>query len=360
MKQIFSIVSALVLSATMFAQTIAIDGANADWANVPMLTEPGVGTVVKILVPQDGAVLPDGAAFALMVDGKDYYVKEVYPKIFVDADKNKATNLWGGSWYCPTMGEDYEMATWSDGTLFANSETGNIHEMCIMKSAYDKAGFGFDGSIWAVLCFFKEGEFEEFIPAATTADWKSVYRPFIVGPTKYVYNNLAGTHSAAGVYATHSALPMGKTLQMSTTSGMNDTTFWAAWTVELKKAATYTVSANVTAINTTSLDLSLVDVATNKVVATFTGADVWAPTGATTYGEWDLSKVPAGKYILKAKNHVQWSDMALTSVTLIEKGVGSAVEDVVVNTKATKVIKNGQMMIVRDNVQYNVLGGIVK
>lgn len=37
----------------MSAQTIAIDGANEDWAGIPMLTEPGgeSTTVLKIVVP---------------------------------------------------------------------------------------------------------------------------------------------------------------------------------------------------------------------------------------------------------------------------------------------------------------------
>lgn len=61
------------------------------------------------------------------------------------------------------------------------------------------------------------------------------------------------------------------------------------------------------------------------------------------------------------KNHAAWSEMVLSSVTLTEKdAVESAVEDVVVKTKATKLIKNGQLMIVRDNVQYNVLGAEIK
>ena len=50
-------------------QTIAIDGDNADWANIPMLSEPGVGPMVKMVVPQEGTTLPEGAAFALMVQG---------------------------------------------------------------------------------------------------------------------------------------------------------------------------------------------------------------------------------------------------------------------------------------------------
>ena len=354
MKQIFSIVSALVLSGTMFAQTIAIDGANTDWSTVPMLTEPGVSPVVKMVVPQAGLTLPEGAAFCVMTEGDHEKMLAAYPALYIDADKGGEGT---SQWFCPLFYQDYELTQWTEGTLLGANTTGSVREMAIMQAAFNPVSF--KGSIWAFVGF-DWGNY--MIPATPTMDaWKwdeTQYHPFDVKP--FAYANLAGTHTAASAYSTHRALLPGATLQMSTLSTPNDTEFWASWTVELKKTATYTVSANVTATNTTSLDLYLVDVATNKVVATFTGEEVWAPTGATTYGEWDLSKVPAGKYMLKAKNHVQYSDMALTSITLTEKGVGSAVEDVVVNTKATKVIKNGQMMIIRDNVQYNVLGGIVK
>lgn len=356
MKQIFSIVSALVLSGTMFAQTIAIDGANTDWSTVPMLTEPGVSPVVKMVVPQAGLTLPKDAAFCVMTEGNHELMLAGYPVLFVDADKSTATGT--APWYCPSFGEDYKLVIWDEGVNYsqcAANTTGSLREICFMKNAFSTPAY--TGSLHAFVGF-DWGNY--MIPATPTMDaWKwdaTQYHPFDVKP--FAYANLAGTHTAASAYSTHRALLPGATLQLS--KNEHDTEFWASWTVELKKAAKYTVSANVTATNTTSLDLYLVDVATNKVVATFAGEEMWAPTGATTYGEWDLSKISAGKYMLKAKNHVQWSDMALTSITLTEKGVGSAVEDVVVNTKATKVIKNGQMMIVRDNVQYNVLGGIVK
>ena len=355
MKQFFSIVSALVLSGTMFAQTIAIDGANTDWSTVPMLTEPGVGPVVKMVVPQDGLTLPEGIAYALMVEGDHEQILADYPVIYTDADMSNTTGT--SSWICPSMGYDYEMATWDDMSIFANNDEGSIREMAVKLSAFSGA-LKFTGSISAWLTF-DWGKL--YIPTDPVTDaWKwanSQYHPFDVKP--YTYANLAGTHTAAKAYSTHRALLPGETLQMS--KNEHDTEFWASWIVELKKAATYTVSANVTATNTTSLDLYLVDVATNKVVATFAGEEMWAPAGETTYGEWDLSAVPAGKYMLKAMNHVQWSDMALTSITLTEKNaVESAVEDVVINTQTTKVIKNGQLMIVRDNVQYNVLGAEVK
>lgn len=356
MKQIFSIVCALVLSGTMFAQTIAIDGANADWSTVPMLTEPGVGPVVKMVVPQDGLTLPDGAAYALMVEGDHEKILAGYPVIYTDADKSNTTGT--APWICPAMGYDYEMATWSTGSLYEQNAAGSVREMCIMQDAF--SGVPFDGTIGAWLTFAWGGLYIPTDPSTEGYKWsEDTYHPLYVNP--YTYADLKGTHAAANAYATHQALAPGATLNMKNAGSANDTLLWASWAVELTKPATYVVNADVTSSNTATVDLYLVDVTTNEVKATFVSEDVWAPTGSAVYGEWDLSDVPAGKYMLKMKNHTAWSEMVLSSITLEEKPSNpTGVEDVRVNNKATKQIKNGQLIVVRDNVQYNVLGAEIK
>lgn len=348
MKQFFSIVSALVLSGTMFAQTIAIDGATADWSEVPMLTEPGVGPVVKMVVPQDDLALPDGAAFCVMTEGEHELMLANYPVIFTDADKSTTTGE--AAWYCPSFGKDYELATWDEGALFGANETGSIREMSVNQAAFITVPF--TGSVWAFVAF-DWGNY--MIPATPTMDgWKwseTQYHPLNVAP--YTYANFASTHTAAAAYSTHRALLPGETLQLS--KNEHDTAFWASWTVELKEPAIYNVTVDLTATNTTSADFYLVDVATNEVIATFECADQAAPTGATLFGTWDLSAVPMGKYMLKLKNHVQWSDVVFHSVTF-STGETTALENTQVANTSKKVIKNGQLYIIRDNVQYNILG----
>lgn len=350
MKQFFSIVSALVLSGTIFAQTIAIDGANADWAEVPMLTEPGVGPVVKMVVPQDGLTLPEGTAFCLMTEGEHELMLANYPVIFTDADKSTTTGE--AAWYSPSFGKDYELATWDEGALFGANETGSIREMSVNQSAFTTVSF--TGSVWAFVAF-DWGNY--MIPATPTMDgWKwpeTQYHPLNVAP--YTYADFASTHTAAAAYSTHRALLPGESLQLSTASTPHDTAFWASWTVELTEPAIYNVTVDLTATNTTSADFYLVDVATNEVVANFECADQAAPTGATLCGTWDLSAVPAGKYMLKIKNHVQWSDVVFHSVTF-STGETTALENTQAANTSKKVIKNGQLYIIRDNVQYNILG----
>ena len=291
-------------------QNITIDGDNADWATVPMLTEPGAeGPVVKMAVAQDGLALPEGAAFALMVEGDHEQILANYPVIYVDADKSTAT----GSIYSMTknMGVDYEMSK-SNGTYKAN-EAGSLREMTINKDAFSKEGLPFNGSVLTWLTFNWGALYLPATPSNNNWNWSSSqYHAWDVKP--YTYANIGGTHTAAGVYNTHEALVPGETLKLSTSG--HDIAFWAAWTVELTQPAIYDVKANLTATNSTSLDLYLIDVATNKVVASREGDKKSAPQEEFEYGTWDLTAVPAGKYMLKVKNHVQYSDMTFTSVTL--------------------------------------------
>ena len=149
MKKIFSFVSAILLTGTMCAQTITIDGDNADWAEVPMLTEPGVGPVVKMVVPQEGITLAEGTAFALMVEGDHELILAGYPVIFTDADKSTTTG--GAAWYCPSFGKDYELATWDEGSLFGPLEEMNVREMSINQAAF--TGIPFTGSVSAFVAF---------------------------------------------------------------------------------------------------------------------------------------------------------------------------------------------------------------
>ena len=301
---------------------ITIDGDNTDWAVVPMLTEPGAaGPVVKMIIPQEGVgtTLPDDAAFVVMVEGDHEQILAGYPVIYVDADMSTQTG--GSAWYCPIFGKDYELATWSEGTWFAQNEAGSIREMCLTKAAFTSVPF--TGSLAAWLTF-NWGALN--IPAMPTDDgwlWSETkYHPFYVRP--FSYAKLDTSHTAGDAYATHRALLPGESLQLSESG--NDTALWVSWAVELKESATYNVSIDVTVTNMTSIDLWLVDPATNEVVAEFVGEDIEAPVGEIAYGTWDLSAVPAGKYMLKAKNHVQWANLVFHSVSFEIAGGGTTDE----------------------------------
>ena len=356
MKKFFSFVSAILVAGTMCAQTITIDGNNKDWAEVPMLTEPGAaGPVVKMIIPQEGVgtTLPNDAAFAVMVEGDHEQILAGYPVIYTDADMSTKTG--GSAWYCPIFGKDYELATWSEGTWFAQNEAGSIREMCLTKAAFTSVPFTGELAAWLT---FGWGALN--IPAMPTEDgwmWSETkYHPFYLD--RYTYANLDGTHLAASAYSTHRALLPGESLQLSESG--NDTALWVSWAVELKEATTYKVYINVNATNMTSADFWLVDPATNEVVAEFVGEDIEAPAGVTAYGTWDLSAVPAGKYMLKLKNHVQWSNVVVNSVSFVQESAATGIENTLVETTSKKVVENGQIYIIRGNERFNVLGTSVR
>ena len=340
----------------MCAQTITIDGNNADWAEVPMLTEPGAaGPVVKMIIPQEGlgTTLQENAALAVMVEGDHEQILAGYPVIYADADMSTRTG--GSAWYCPIFGKDYELATWSDGSWFAQNEVGSVREMSITKAAFNSVPFSGELNAWLT---FGWGAYN--IPAMPTEDgwlWsENKYHPLYVGP--YTYVNLDGTHIAASAYSTHRALLPGESLQLSQSG--NDTALWVSWAVELQESTVYNVSINVTATNQTSADFWLVDPATNEVVAEFIGEDIEAPVGETVYGTWDLSKVPTGKYMLKLKNHVQWSDLVFHSARFYRVPSATELQSTTIDTTSKKVIENGQIYIIRGNERFNVLGSSVR
>lgn len=353
MKKFFSFVSAILLAGTMCAQTITIDGDNTDWAEVPMFTEPGASPIVKMVVPQAGVTLPEGIAYALMVEGNHEQILAGYPVIYTDADKSNTTGTVLSM--TPLMGVDYEIAPWDGLAVGAKNSTGSVCEMGANLSAF--TGVPFAGSISAWLTY-SWGKL--YIP--TTAEkegykWSETqYHPFYVNP--YTYANLNGTHTAAAAYSTHEALLPGETLQLGKDNG-NDTAFWASWTVELQEATTYYITLDITGTTMASADLWLVDVATNKVVAEFAGEDIEAALGKQAYGSWDLSAVPAGKYMLKLKNHVEWATVALNAITF-SKTPTTALENTTIETTSKKVIENGQIYIIRGNERFNVLGTSVR
>ena len=301
---------------TVNAQTITIDGSKADWADVPMITEPGASPILKMIVPQAGATLPDGAAYCLMVEGNHEKIVAGYPVIYTDADKNASTGT--APWFCSRLGTDYEMATWSEGSLYAANAAGTIREMCISTDAFDSLPFPFLGSFYAWLTF-NWGDL--YVPSnASENGWKwseTSYYPLNVAPYSYV--DINRTHQAAAALSTHAALAPGASLNMKNAGSSCDTLLWASWAVELTAPGLYSVSANVQSTNTASVDLCLVNPANNEVVASFRSSDKWAPSGETVFGDFNLTNVPAGKYVMKFTNHVAYSEMVLSSITLTKK-----------------------------------------
>lgn len=352
MKKSFLFIAALFAAIAMNAQTIEIDGANADWAEIPMLNDPGTTPIFKIVVPQAGLTLPSGAALCVMVQ-RTAEEKTTYPGApvtFIDADKNVSTG--GAAWYCSSFGKDYEMGPW-DGNDGASSEDGTIDEVIIAQSTFTEIPFTGECYAWLL---FNWAKFLPNSPEDNSWNWdESTYHPVIVKP--YTFLNLNGTLQAADTYSTHEALAPGASLDM-TNGFANAVLLWASWAVELTKPAKYTIKADITSGNAASVDLKLVNVATNAVVATFTSEEL-AGGSNVAVGEWDLSAVPEGKYMLRFSNHVEWSEMKLNSITLTAQS-STAIDNAATAVKATKIVRDGQVLIQRDGKTFNALGTEIK
>lgn len=355
MKKLFFLTAALVAACTMNAQTILIDGDNADWAEVPMLSDPGTMPVYKAIVPQEGLTLPDDAALCVMVQRTEEQ-KAIYPGApvsYVDADRDAATTAAGEAWYCPSFGPDYEMGAW-DGNDGAASADETIDEVVIVQSNF--IGIPFDGSchMWML---FNWSKYLPNSPEENNWNWaETSYHPVIVKP--YTVSDLNGTLLAIDAYSTHSALTPGESLDMAVAGSAVDVQLWASWAVALTEPAIYTIKADITSTNAASVDLKLVSMATNEVVASFTSATLDGGNDVAV-GEWDLSAIAAGKYMLRFSNHIEFSAMKLNSLTFAATD-SRRVVNTPADGKVTKIIRNGQIVIMRNDKCFNTLGTEIK
>ena len=355
MKKVFTFVSAMLFAVTMSAQAIVIDGAKADWAEIPMVTEPGAYPMLKVVVPQEGLDLGEGIAFAAMLEvaaGSEDIVIDA-PVLYVDADQDSTTGF--HPWVLPALGYEYEMASWS-GTAQVD---GKFWELIVPEESFSNVPFG--GAFNTSLTY-NWGTF--YVPTdPQTQGWiwsEKSYKPYIIDG--YSFAPLAGTHVPGNLRHEVMQLTEEGAANFSNSDNEREVEFWLSWPVEVTPA-TYTVTCDATSTDNASCDLYLVDMGTNEVVATLMSAEegIWAPEAPFEVGSWNLSAVPAGKYMLKMKNHIKWSHMLLNGITITKSGdpepePETGLQDVVVAPHAQKAIIDGQVVILRNGEKINVLG----
>lgn len=101
---------------------------------------------------------------------------------------------------------------------------------------------------------------------------------------------------------------------------------WTAWTVNINPIV-YDISAFVSCNTGWHPDLYLYDLTTGAEIASRSEEYHGSTEGASfDLGEWDLTSVNAGKYLLVAKNNYSGSHLKLKSLTL--SYVGGAVQDI--------------------------------
>ena len=97
--------------ATNAVPTITIDGDKSDWAEVPMLTEPGTWPMLKVL-PAADATLGTNALVYMMENTVAFDPTWAqYPTEFIDKDYDKSTAAIAEYWAFKAMGVDYNATT---------------------------------------------------------------------------------------------------------------------------------------------------------------------------------------------------------------------------------------------------------
>lgn len=337
MKKFFLLIPALILSMMMNATkpTINIDGDKSDWAEVPMLSQPGTWPMLKVLPAADGAMGSNALAF--MLEGKEDFVTDwsKYPGSYIDADNNLATNA-AGSWVYNDMGIDYSGTTggsknshWID---FEKAVSGHVIEMGIPTSFIDDLQETF-----AIGMYYGTGGSQEwFLPTRSGSA-----NPEVSGNKSFIYKTrpyvtLPGILSANNAFTHQSIGECTEYVDFGLRDNGNDTARWAAFPFELTTPAKFDLTANVSSSNSWSFEFWVVDVATNQVVQHMDNSgDISSSKIAKKMGVLDLSSVPAGKYMLKVKNKTCYSKVKLYNIILTaQEGSVSALPCTLVPMKA--------------------------
>ena len=112
MKKLF-LLGLLIVSTFIWATppTITIDGDKSDWAEVPMLSEPGAWPMLKVL-PAADAELGTNALVYMMENKEDFDPTWVqYPKAYIDKDYDGSTHTIDAYWAFDAMGLEYSATT---------------------------------------------------------------------------------------------------------------------------------------------------------------------------------------------------------------------------------------------------------
>jgi len=126
----------------------------------------------------------------------------------------------------------------------------------------------------------------------------------------------------------------------------------ASWTVEVNNAAQLDVVLNVSSKSTSGHQCAVALYCADSLIASVSEAAQCATTGEIKLGTFDFPA--AGKYMVRLTNATQWSSAIVESLSFTDHATGVSVLKAKQTSK--KIMVNGQMVIVRDGEQYNVLG----
>ncbi|OJV38044.1 MAG: hypothetical protein BGO29_08740 [Bacteroidales bacterium 36-12] len=323
MKRIFTYL--LIISAlNIGAQEITVDGNQADWADVPIISEPGVFPYGKVYVTSDSVYymieVEDEDGKRLDAGVSNYFVGHI------DADNDKETGQ--NHWIYPNAGIDYMLTNtmhfWSGSMVWKWYPLDTFGTKLVAEAGFEKTklltipdqpeaaqiplestfGFGFR---------YKVGGTDLYLPAN---NWDFAYRKlFTVKPRTVISINNSEVASLTSSNAYYMPFINDQNIDeyLDFQSGGYSTQnpqHWASWAINLETPGKYDIALTHKSEDGGKIQFFLVDIATNETVFE-TISDIWYATHKDNFEEkalttLDLSEVPAGKYMLKIKNPTTW------------------------------------------------------
>lgn len=329
MRKLFLLIPllAFAMMANATVPTITVDGDKSDWAEVPMLSEPGVWPMLKVL-PAADAELGTNALVYMMENTEDFDPTwEKYPKAFIDKDYDGTTSTMDAYWAFDAMGLEYSATTGTQiGESWVSFPSAISSDNKVFEIGFPATYITDLGSKFAFAMYYNNGAW--FCPDRSDAVKEAI------GPKNGFlyktrsYTTVAGTTTLTteNVYAHQSMGEVGEYVDFGLRDNGYDTIRWAAFPINLTQPAVYNVTANVTSTNGWNFEFWLVNVETNAIVAHIDAPSSSRSSSETSYmfGKLDLTAVPAGKYMLKVKNRTAFSKVKLNTIDLTYAG-GAAV-----------------------------------
>ena len=136
---------------------------------------------------------------------------------------------------------------------------------------------------------------------------------------------------------------------------------WAEWKVELKYPVQYEMTALGYYPNGHEWQVELL----NSGVDAFHFVRTWDEGDLTEHGTWNLSGVTPGEYTIRVKNVFDWSQPKLKSLKLeCEEPICTSLESIenapTSSVRAQKILRNGQLFILREGKMFTIQGTEVR
>ncbi len=338
MKKLFLLIPVLAIATTFVCATptITIDGDKSDWAEVPMLSQPGTWPMLKVISASDASMGEN--AFAFLLENNVAFTSDwsKYPGTYLDKDYSIETNPYNSSWIYTGMGIDYAFTTGASvHDEWVSFPKGKSEDYKAIELAVPSSYVTDLGTKFGIGMYYGTGSAQEwFIPAMSGNE---------VNPSiGYLYKSrsyttIPGTLTAANAFAHQSIGECTDYVDFGLRDNGNDTARWAAFPFELTEPAKFDLTVNVSSNNSWSFEFWVVDVATNEVVKHIDNSgDISSSMKVKKMGVLDLSSVPAGKYMLKVKNKTRYSKVKLYKIILtLQNGAVSNIPCTLVPVNAT-------------------------